>query len=587
VFPFQAALVTGTTRRDETVPIKVNRFVFGPDPVLVDSDAAAAAAAPSTPEGPTDLEKLVAAAAEAAQIQGLKVPRRPWPDTLPEVLAQAELIAEAGGEGAARIGVGPAYGLADVPDRQCRALYCWSPVLGNAFVCGVAGSGTTETLGSMAVALAKEYRPEKLWLYALDFGTQALAPLAGLPHCGGVIGSADRERQFRLVRFLAEELERRRKHVATSGAVKIDPADPNSPFPAIVLLIDNYGALSAAWEDGPGMQIKDILTRTIADGPGLGVTAIISTDRPLSLPGALGSVIPNKMALRLADPSDLSFFGLNPREVGKLGFGRGVDASTKLEVQIANAHADGLAAAVSEAVTAIGAVDSTVRPPAIGTLPDEVPIALVAERLQVGASGDWFLPIGISDSTLAPAGLRMAEGEHVLIAGAARSGKSTTLEAIAAMVAEAHPEVVLTAVAVRRSPLQETPEIRRLVKAAGDIDGAITEALADPAPQLVLIDDADALPDTPTGALANLVNTARPDVHVVVAGRGDTLRSDYMHWSVKVRNSRQGLALKPDDMDANLWNSSFPREKPPAWPPGRGYLIADGVADLVQAARRA
>ena len=32
----------------------------------------------------------------------------------------------------------------------------------------------------------------------------------------------------------------------------------------------------------------------------------------------------------LAEPTDLAFFGLNAKQVGKLGFLRGVDASTKL-----------------------------------------------------------------------------------------------------------------------------------------------------------------------------------------------------------------------------------------------------------------
>jgi len=163
---------------------------------------------------------------------------------------------------------------------------------------GMAGSGATETLGSLAVSLARTYGPNRLWVYGLDFGTQALAGLSGLPHCGGIIGSSDRERQFRLVRFLAEELERRRRHVAAQGAVKVDPADPASPFPSIVLLVDNYGALSAAWDDPAGSTLRDVLVRTIADGPGLGLVAAISTDRPLGLPGALP--VPNRRAIELS-----------------------------------------------------------------------------------------------------------------------------------------------------------------------------------------------------------------------------------------------------------------------------------------------
>jgi DNA segregation ATPase FtsK/SpoIIIE and related proteins len=319
VFPFQAALVTGVTAEEDTTTIGVSRFVFGPEPLV--RDEVPETSKPAAPEGPSDLERLVAACAEAARLGGLAPPRRPWPEVLPTLVALDDLVQEAGGEGAAVVGAGATFALADEPDRQRRALFSWTPAAGNFFVCGVAGSGATNTLATLATSLAKTYRPERLWLYGLDFGTQALAPLTGLPHCGGIIGASDRERQLRLVRFLADELERRRSQIAARGAARIDPGDPNSPFPTIVVLIDNYGALHSAWEDTTGMAARDLLVRTIADGPGLGVVAAISADRPLSLPGNISSVTPNKIALRLAEPGDLSFFGLNPREVGKLGVG--------------------------------------------------------------------------------------------------------------------------------------------------------------------------------------------------------------------------------------------------------------------------
>ncbi|HLF40094.1 MAG TPA: FtsK/SpoIIIE domain-containing protein, partial [Acidimicrobiia bacterium] len=582
VFPFQAALVTGTTRKEEAEPIEVNRFVFGPDPV--ERAVAPKARASCSPGGPTDLEVIVAAAADAARVAGLAEPRRPWPDPLPEEVTLADIASAA--DSLAVIGTGAPFALVDEPDRQRRAVFCWSPTAGNLFVAGVAGSGATTTLASMAVSLAASFPPERLWLYALDFGTQALAPLAGLPHCGGVIGSTDRERQFRLVRHLADELERRRRHVAASGAMRVDPADPSSPFPAVVVLIDNYATLHSAWEDSAGMAMRDLLVRTIADGPGLGVAAVIAADRPLGLPGALASVVPNKLALRLAEPSDLSFFGLNPREVGKRGPGRAIDASTKLEMQVALSHADGLAAAVADTVGVIGAVDAASRPPAVGTLPDDVPAALVAEALLIG-EGDWFLPLGIGDTALAPAGLRLLEGEHAFIAGPPRSGKSTVLDALAALVGAVRPDVVVTAVALRRSPLHDAPEVGRAVRAAEDIGAAVDAILADPAPQLVLVDDADAVEDA-TGALARLVAATRPDIHVVAAARPDPLRSNYIHWTVPIRNSRQGLALKPNlDQDGNLWNLFLPRGGPATFGSGRGYLIAEGRPELLQAAHRA
>ena len=145
VFPFQAALVTGVTKKEEQAPVKVARFVFGPDPIVADESPAASPAAPAAPvagepEQPSDLEVLVAAAAEAAQLAGLAKARRPWPETLPEQVTLDELADPATVDAAgAVVGAGAPFGLADDPDKQRRALFSWAPPAGNFYVCGMAG----------------------------------------------------------------------------------------------------------------------------------------------------------------------------------------------------------------------------------------------------------------------------------------------------------------------------------------------------------------------------------------------------------------------------------------------------------------
>ncbi|MGH9005119.1 MAG: FtsK/SpoIIIE domain-containing protein, partial [Acidimicrobiia bacterium] len=223
VFPFQTALVTGTTTRDEGRGIEVARFVFGPEPVVADK-APAAASTPAAADVATDLENLVAAAVNADRKAGLAEPRRPWPDPLPERILLDDLTPDPAVTGAP-------LGLADDPDHQTRRLFGWNPTQGNLLLCGVSGSGTSTALVTLGVSLARTYPVERLCCYVLDFGTQVTAPLAGLPHCGGVVGSADKERQVRLIRHLADELERRRRYVATSGSVRFDPSDPASPLP--------------------------------------------------------------------------------------------------------------------------------------------------------------------------------------------------------------------------------------------------------------------------------------------------------------------------------------------------------------------
>jgi S-DNA-T family DNA segregation ATPase FtsK/SpoIIIE len=102
---------------------------------------------------------------------------------------------------------------------------------------------------------------------------------------------------------------------------------------------------------------------------------------------------------------------------------------------------------------------------------------------------------------------------------------------------------------------------------------------------LLVIDDAD-LVDDPGGHLARLVATRRPDLHVVIAGRPEGLRSRFGHFTQEVRRARQGLLLRPDrDIDGDLLSTRLPRRGAVRFDIGRGYLVHDGQCQLVQTAR--
>src|SRR5205814_2377350 len=75
-------------------------------------------------------------------------------------------------------------GIADEPEHQRQRPFFWERAKGGLALYGVGGSGTTTALATLAVSLARAHTPAELHLYVLDFGTQALAPLAGLPHVG-------------------------------------------------------------------------------------------------------------------------------------------------------------------------------------------------------------------------------------------------------------------------------------------------------------------------------------------------------------------------------------------------------------------
>ncbi len=548
---FQAARVTGpATGR--------------PDPEVLPFIFAAEQPVPPPPQTlqdqTTDLDVLVDAVCRAFEQSESPSPRRPWLEPLGTDIVVADLTPPAAGR--------VRLGLADEPSRQRQRAATWDPADGNLLVYGVAGSGTSTALETIAIGLARAHMPDNLHLYGLDFDDQRLAPLDGLMHCGGIIGSSDRERQVRLIRMLQRDIDRRRK------ALAVDPTAIAS-FPTIVLLIDNYGGFSAAFDEPADLAVKSAVTRIIADGPGVGIVSIVSAKQPIDVPAQISSLISAKLLFKLADRYEYAGQGLpgiNPPTVP----GRCFESWTGRELQIARAHVDGVGAAVAVIESPL----SVDRPaPRVGVLPDEVKVSQITPAAAV-FDLEWILPVGIGDHDLTPIGFRLGEGDHVVISGPARSGKSTALSSLAAVARSARPDLRIMAVAPRRSRLADSPEVDVVAPTAEPI-GRWLDGGGD---LLVLIDDASMVDDV-GGVLADLGDRPRAGVHVVAAAPADLLRSAYGHWTTGMRRSRIGLALKPNPAtDGDLWQTPLPRHGQAQFPVGRGYLIADGACELVQIA---
>ncbi|KUL25129.1 FtsK/SpoIIIE domain-containing protein [Actinoplanes awajinensis] len=544
VVPIQTALVTAVSGGEDDAPVAVAPFTFG--------GAVTSGPAPRTEEKRTDLARLVDAIAAAAS--GLPAPRRPWPEPLSGDLDLATLPPEPGRATVA---------LADDPDRQAQHPAGWDPAEGNLLLFGITGSGTTTTLQSLALSLAVARGPEQLELYAIDYGTGDLAVLDGLPQTGAVIAADDRERQVRLIRHLRAELDRRR--TAATG-----------PRRTIVVLIDNLAAMRAEFDDVEGLAVLDLLTRLYADGTAAGITFAVTADRFSTVPPAWTSVTTQRWLFRLPDPYDYVAAGLTRKDVPARVPGRMVTLPAALQAQVGRPTPS---PAAMVAAVAAKYPDAPVLAARIGVLPAAVAAADLPPPSLAGEP--WRLPVGIRESDLEAAQLVLYEGDHALITGPARSGKSSTLLSLAAVLrGRAH----LAATGGRRSPLRESADLDRFAAAGGAATAMLADLRTVDGPAVLFIDDAEGFDDTDS-AIAGLLSAGRPDLHVIVAGRSDALRTLYGHWTQTVRRSKVGLLLRPNvDLDGDLLGVTLPRRAPVRLGPGRGYLIHNGEWDIVQAA---
>src|SRR4051794_8710191 len=549
VVPIQTALATCVTDATSDAAVEVSPFAFGETPLRTSGDAAEP---DRRAEQPSDLARLVDAIIEANAAEGIAPARKPWPEPLPAQIDLAELAGVNGG--------GAFVALADEPQRQTQYPVGWDLGEGNLLLFGIPGSGTTTALASLVLSLAGLHPPEQLEVYALDFGAGDLRALEALPHTGSVVLAGDRERQMRLIRRLRRELDQRR----TSG-----------PAATTVVVIDNLAALRAEFDDPAGMELMDALSRVYADGPQVGIHLAVSADRANTVPTGWMANTTQKWLFRLADRYDYVSLGLTVKDVPPAMPGRAVMAGNGLQIQLGRPQPSLAGAA---AVVAGRHPRSTPAATPVGVLPAEVALDAAA---QLGEE-PWRIPIGVRESDLEVAELVLYEGEHAIVAGPARSGKSLTLWTLAERLAGAG--LTIAAVAGRRSPLPECPALDQ-VAAAGEAGALLAQLRVQHGPIVLLVDDAEGIDDA-DGAIAGLLGGGRPDLHVIAAARADSLRTLYSHWTQEIRRSKVGLLLRPNiDYDGDLVGTTLPRRAPVHMIPGRGYLAHNGELEIVQVAK--
>jgi len=545
----------------------------------------------------TDLSTLVGAIRAAADLVGVSAPPGPWLPPLPETLTVADLDAvESGSPVAAPIG------LADEPGRQAQTPYVLDLERTGAVVAaGMARSGRSTLLRTLAAGLADRSSPADLHLYTLDYGSRALAPLAALPHCGAYVDPDEPERVERLLALLTAEVARRRRVLASGGHASVreqrEAVAPRDRLPYLVLLLDQYEAFSSRHSDVDGGRLVELLDALLRSGPAVGLFPVLSTDRT-GFGYRLASAIATRLVLRQADPEQASVFGVEARGLPRhMPPGRLVSVPAEWEVQVALLDPDPSGAAQAAAFERLAAslarrwdgVDAARLPHRVDPLPEAISLREVSRlRVRVDEAGvppPTRCTVGVGGDHLAAIDLDLAEsGATFLVSGPPRTGRSTALAAIVASLAGRQSGALpVIALCPRPSPLRD---LRSLAGVADVLVGReVSDELADTlaelgGPAAIVVDDAELLADEPVAALLErLAQGARDSGHLVIAAgtTEDFQTQRYRGWLAALRRSRAGLLLNPaGPADGEVFDVRLPRSTCGGWPAGRGLLIWRG-----------
>lgn len=536
-------------------------------------DAGPEATASSMPEA-TELVVLTRSIRSAASLCEIEPPFRPWLEPLSASLGPDDVASQDGAGGEPDV-----CGLVDDPAGQRRLPLRWQRKSGNLALVGSFGSGTSTAMRSAVIAAGMA--PD---VYVLDCrGDGRLEELMSLSNCGAVVGLHDAERRGRLLGMLDTEIRARQ-----ASQMTISERRP------LVFAIDGLAALNAALSGPAEMGEQARLATILADGLAARIHTIATFERPTAVPASMLAAFGQRWLFHLDDPLDASGLGVKAGMTPPAVPGRIVVAGTGLEAQVAVLTVPDRADAPDHDPHQAGGppkrdVADRSNAPAIGTLAEVIESSQLPKS--AARDGATSLVLGIDFATLVATALDVPDGEHAIILGPARSGRSTALIRAISAWRSAHPdgEVVV------RCPRRHSPVLGWITSmmpdatVAGD-DVALAAAIEDVPDELgqqyrlIAIDDAERV-DDPSGDLLALVSARHAHVMVVAAGRPDALRSMYGHWTAVVRRSRLGLVMTAgSENDGELLGETLPRRPPVGARPGLAWLCDTNGRRLVQVA---
>ncbi len=380
-------------------------------------------------EKDSQLKAMVEYITKVAQdnhIEGLK---GPWLPPLTEELYLDEVIDEIKTDAemqkqvwaSQEEGLVATVGIEDDPKGQIQApLTLDFASEGNLMVYGSSGTGKTTFLESMMLSLAYRYSPEHFNLYIMDFGGGSLKKYSRLPHCGGVIGLEDEEKLNQFMRFIFRIIEERKEafeDVMVSNIQAYNRESNVKKLPHIVLVIDNYFALSETYE-----EIDEKMLVLSREGSKYGIYVVATANSSTLVRYKMSINFKMAVTMQLTDETEYSNIvgrteGLEPDKV----LGRGL-AKMQYPVEFQTALPQVAGHTTVEAIRYFESLQNVGAAVPIPQMPNRINLL----RLNETASKD-ILHIGLNHNDMLPVSLDLRTSLGVMVAGDVQTGKSTTL----------------------------------------------------------------------------------------------------------------------------------------------------------------
>ncbi|GBE64018.1 ESX-1 secretion system protein EccCb1 [Mycobacterium sp. MFM001] len=335
-------------------------------------------------------------------------------------------------------------GIMDEPRRHRQDVWGVdvSAAGGNIAVGGAPQTGKSTFLQTLVLSAAATHSPRDVQFYCIDLGGGGLIYLEDLPHVGGVATRSEPDKVNRMVAEMKAVLRSREQifkqyrvgSIAAYRQMRNDPNHPAAadPFGDVFLVIDGWPAFISEFPDLEPM-VQDLAGQGLA----FGVHTVISTPRWTELKARVRDYLGTKVEFRLGDINETQIDRMT-REIPANRPGRAISME-KHHLMMGVPRLDGvhsaqnLVEAISAAVQQISA-GHTEQAPQVRVLPERIYLHELDPN-PPGPDADyrtrWMIPMGVREADLSVAYNNMQMTPHLLIFGAAKSGKTRIAHAVA------------------------------------------------------------------------------------------------------------------------------------------------------------
>ncbi|WP_454050726.1 type VII secretion protein EssC [Cellulomonas sp. Marseille-Q8402] len=390
---------------------------------ILNSDLSGLDGADEVKQIPTELEAIVQGVAATAVAAAIEPLPRPWLPPLAERMYVSDLHpgewTEAWRE--PKTGMRPVIGMVDVPSMQAQqTLRLNLSGDGHLALFASPGYGKSTFLQTLVMDLARTHNPEHLHVYLLDFGTNGLLPLRGLPHVADTVTIDDDQKTGKFLDRIESEIKRRKQLLSGYSVANLEMYERASGqvLPHLLLVVDGFEGLK---ESGDEDSLTALMYGVAREGAGLGIHLVLSAGRHASLRSNLTSNIKTQIALKMNDDSQpRAIVGRTTLQIDDLP-GRGLVRVEQPEIFQAALPARG--EEMLEVIETIQAEASEMDAHWQGARPEVIPV--IPETLEL----DDFLarpetarlvtagviPIGLGFDTVAPAGIDPTKHRQALV----------------------------------------------------------------------------------------------------------------------------------------------------------------------------